>query len=75
MTMSKQIDVKVIKPQNKHGQRRTLKCPNALTDKDSCRSFRRDIMFVELGSSIALSPREKADKASSSKLPVVWRWN
>ena len=25
--MPKQIDVKVSKPQNKHGHRRTLKCP------------------------------------------------
>ena len=27
MTMPKQIDVKVTKPQNKHGQGRTRKCP------------------------------------------------
>ena len=27
MTMPKQIDIKVTKPQNKHGQGRTRKCP------------------------------------------------
>ena len=27
MTMPKQIDIKVTKPQNKHGQEKTGKCP------------------------------------------------
>ena len=36
MTMPKQIDVKVTKPQNKHGQGRTRKCP---IDVTICHSY------------------------------------